>query len=401
MLFADKAALENRTKVRLLTIRERELTLYTQNCHTVGTVATLMAGISHSSIIYTKFGYFQNSSTLVQTLYMTGTCICMGLSLRNVLGTTMISMLGPGKALRGPDGSMHSAVDGMLEAFSGISHVQRGIIYSFMVTSMTLVWGAISSSWAESVLLTALLIFLTFIMHLQIDNVERAFPIDNIALVSGAFFAHAGAPLHETAQPQPQPQPRAPIRVSQSMPALPRGAQGALPSLGALPSDVAQPPPLPVALPPPPPVAGGLPRAPIRSSQTTIGLPSEVALPPPPPVAGGLPRAPIRSSQTTMGLPSEVALPPPPPIAGGLPRAPIRGSQTTKGLPSEVALPPPPPLAGGLDRIKKQQVIEQHMQAAARRRRKINAPPPPSPSSRSGYQEVPQGVPSGIPEEMM
>lgn len=339
MLFADKAALENRTKVRLLTIRERELTLYTQNCHTVGTVATLMAGISHSSIIYTKFGYFQNSSTLVQTLYMTGTCICMGLSLRNVLGTTMISMLGPGKALRGPDGSMHSAVDGMLEAFSGISRVQRGIIYSFMVTSMTLVWGAISSSWAESVLLTALLIFLTFIMHLQIDNVERAFPIDNIALVSGAFFAHAGAPLHETAQPQPQP--RAPIRVSQSMPALPRGAQGALPSMGALPSDVAQPPPLPVAL------------------------------------------------------------PPPPPIAGGLPRAPIRGSQTTIGLPSEVALPPPPPLAGGLDRIKKQQVIEQHMQAAARRRRQINAPPPPSPSSRSGYQEVPQGVPSGIPEEMM
>jgi hypothetical protein len=339
MLFADKAALENRTKVRLLTIRERELTLYTQNCHTVGTVATLMAGISHSSIIYTKFGYFQNSSTLVQTLYMTGTCICMGLSLRNVLGTTMISMLGPGKALRGPDGSMHSAVDGMLEAFSGISRVQRGIIYSFMVTSMTLVWGAISSSWAESVLLTALLIFLTFIMHLQIDNVERAFPIDNIALVSGAFFAHAGAPLHETAQTQPQP--RVPIRVSQSMPALPRGAQGALPSLGALPSDVAQPPPLPVALPPPPPVAGGLPRAPIRSSQTTMGLPSEVAL------------------------------------------------------------PPPPPLAGGLDRIKKQQVIEQHMQAAARRRRQINAPPPPSPSSRSGYQEVPQGVPSGIPEEMM
>ena len=359
MLFADKAALENRTKVRLLTIRERELTLYTKNCHTVGTVATLMAGISHSSIIYTKMGYFQNSSTFVQTLYMTGTCICMGLSLRNVLGTTMISMLGPGKALRGPDGSMHSAVDGMLETFTGISRVQRGIVYSFMVTGMTLMWGAISSSWAESVLLTALLIFLTCIMHLQIDNVERAFPLNDIALVSGAFFAHAGAPPHETAQTQP----RAPIRVSQSMPFLPRGAQAAPLSMGALPSHVAQPAP--------------------------------------PPVAGVLPRAPMRASQTTMGLPSEVALPPPPPVAGVLPRAPMRASQTTIGLPSEVALPPPPPIAGGLERVKKQQLIEQHMQAAARRRRQINAPPPPSPSSRAGYQEVPQGVPSGIPEEMM
>ena len=51
MLYADKAALENRTKVKLLTIRERELTLYTNNCRTVGTVSALMAGIAYSALV--------------------------------------------------------------------------------------------------------------------------------------------------------------------------------------------------------------------------------------------------------------------------------------------------------------------------------------------------------------
>ena len=53
MLYADKAALENRTKVKLLTIRERELTLYTNNCRTVGTVSALMAGIAYSALVRT------------------------------------------------------------------------------------------------------------------------------------------------------------------------------------------------------------------------------------------------------------------------------------------------------------------------------------------------------------
>lgn len=121
MLYADKAALENRTKVRLLAIRERELVLYTQNCRTVGTVAALMAGIAYSAIIYTKMEYYQDSSWLIQTFYTLSLTVCMSLSLSTVMSTTAISMLGPGLALRGPDGSMHSAVDGILIEFKSIS----------------------------------------------------------------------------------------------------------------------------------------------------------------------------------------------------------------------------------------------------------------------------------------
>jgi hypothetical protein len=135
-----------------------------QNCRTVGTVSSLMGGIAYTGLIYTKMAYFQQSSLLQQFLYITGLVVCMGLSLRNVFGTTMLTMLGPGKALRGPDGSMHSAVDGMLDAFEGIVIVQHLTIYSFMATAVVYTWGAASMSIVASILLSLVVISLTYTM---------------------------------------------------------------------------------------------------------------------------------------------------------------------------------------------------------------------------------------------
>jgi len=50
-LHADKAALENQTKLRLLSIRERELNLYIQNCRTVGTVSAVLSGLTFSALV--------------------------------------------------------------------------------------------------------------------------------------------------------------------------------------------------------------------------------------------------------------------------------------------------------------------------------------------------------------
>ena len=118
MLYADKAALENRTKLRLLAIRERELTLYTQNCFTIGTVSALMAGLAYSSLLYTKMDYFQDASAFVQAMYVLGNVVSMYLALRAMTGTTMIAMFGPGKvracvpsALGGAPGSVSAPLD--------------------------------------------------------------------------------------------------------------------------------------------------------------------------------------------------------------------------------------------------------------------------------------------------
>lgn len=137
--------------------------------------------------------YFQESALFQQFLYITGLVACMCLSLRNVFGTTMLTMLGPGKALRGPDGSMHSAVDGMLDAFEGIIKVQHLSIYVFMATAVMYAWGAASMSWLSSLTLTSLVLGVTYTMVIRTRFVYKSFPLLSIPLVSGAFFPK---PLH-------------------------------------------------------------------------------------------------------------------------------------------------------------------------------------------------------------
>ena len=50
----------------------------------------------------------------VQTFYLVVTTLIMGLELLTVVNATLCAILGPGLALRGPDGSMHNAVNGMM-----------------------------------------------------------------------------------------------------------------------------------------------------------------------------------------------------------------------------------------------------------------------------------------------
>ena len=54
------------------------------------------------------------ASQVVQTLYLVVTTLIMGLELLTVVNATLCAILGPGLALRGPDGSMHNAVNGMM-----------------------------------------------------------------------------------------------------------------------------------------------------------------------------------------------------------------------------------------------------------------------------------------------
>jgi len=139
MLFADKRALETNLKVSLLAIREKELNFYvcralqspltqtyridlpltcgdvsrqTTNCLAVGTQSALLAGFAYSGL--TQVAFPHDAPYLIKLLYMLATTTAMGFELIAVMNTTLLSMVGPGLALRGPDGSMHPAVDGMM-----------------------------------------------------------------------------------------------------------------------------------------------------------------------------------------------------------------------------------------------------------------------------------------------
>ena len=58
------------------------------------------------------------ASYVLKLLYLLVTTTAMCLELIAVMNTTLLSMMGPGLALRGPDGSMHPAVDGMMEEYN-------------------------------------------------------------------------------------------------------------------------------------------------------------------------------------------------------------------------------------------------------------------------------------------
>ncbi len=72
MLHADKEALTARTKVNLLAVRESELTLYTNNCRTLGTVAAIMSGLAFFGLLYTDQPYFLKADAWVQFVYANG-----------------------------------------------------------------------------------------------------------------------------------------------------------------------------------------------------------------------------------------------------------------------------------------------------------------------------------------
>ena len=99
MLFADKRALETNLKVSLLAIREKELNFYTTNCLAVGTQSALLAGFAYSGL--TQVAFPHEAPYLIKLLYLLITTTAMGFELIAVMNTTLLSMVGPGLALRG------------------------------------------------------------------------------------------------------------------------------------------------------------------------------------------------------------------------------------------------------------------------------------------------------------
>ena len=107
--------------------------------------AALLAGFAWYGL--TEVPFDSNASALMQTFYLVVTTLIMGLELLTVVNATLCAILGPGLALRGPDGSMHNAVQGMtthyrftLTCFSLglICFMLSALLYSWMQFDWTL-----------------------------------------------------------------------------------------------------------------------------------------------------------------------------------------------------------------------------------------------------------------------
>ena len=137
MLYADKRNLETNLQVSLLKIREKELNFYVQNCiasarrplcharpclaqgqdrppppSAVGTQSAVLAGFAYNGIIQVDIP--TGSSEILKGVWLITSVCAMGFEMICLVNTSFCVMFGPGLALRGPDGSMHAAVDGLM-----------------------------------------------------------------------------------------------------------------------------------------------------------------------------------------------------------------------------------------------------------------------------------------------
>lgn len=110
MLAADKLLLQSEVKQRAINLRERELKLFNSNFSAVGTQSAIMAGFTLTSFVEIDLPPERVFAKSVLHFFIT-TSICV-----NFLCVAMVMFVtvwGSGKALRGQDGSMDYAVDGM------------------------------------------------------------------------------------------------------------------------------------------------------------------------------------------------------------------------------------------------------------------------------------------------
>ena len=122
MLAADKLQLQSALKQQATALKEKEFNLHHSNLMTVGTQAAVLAGLDITMFI--EFSppdddrwpsEYVGVARVIRCLYYG---IIVGAFCANMLvvsHTTVLSLLGAGLALRGPDGSMMTATDGLYE----------------------------------------------------------------------------------------------------------------------------------------------------------------------------------------------------------------------------------------------------------------------------------------------
>ena len=107
MLHTSKEQIQAGSKLRLLEIQQLELDYHVHNCFSIGTMAAIIAAFAYNGIIEIRQ---IEGSNMMQIAYYVPTYCCTLVELLVVFLTTFAAILGPGYALRGPDGAiLHTA----------------------------------------------------------------------------------------------------------------------------------------------------------------------------------------------------------------------------------------------------------------------------------------------------
>jgi hypothetical protein len=130
MLAADKLQLQSALKQQATALKEKEFNLHHSNLMTVGTQAAVLAGLDITMFIEFQPAPdsdwpvpYQLVARVLKLCYYTVIVSAFSANLLVVAHTTALSVLGAGLALRGPDGSMMTATDGLYEERRSVFNV--------------------------------------------------------------------------------------------------------------------------------------------------------------------------------------------------------------------------------------------------------------------------------------
>ena len=113
MLAADKLLLQSSIRQNSIALKEKEFNLHHGNFNAVGTQAAVLAGFTVTAFI--EFDCPPDTNRATKFAYYVSSIVSLAANILCVANTTFLSVWGTGLAMRGPDGSMARAVDGMYQ----------------------------------------------------------------------------------------------------------------------------------------------------------------------------------------------------------------------------------------------------------------------------------------------
>lgn len=111
MLAADRSLLEINLKQSAIKLREKELNLYTENFSAMATQAAVLAGFTTTCLI--EISIPDNCNFIAKAFLHMSAIFSICSNIACVSLSTITTIWGSGKALRGKDGSMDEAVEGI------------------------------------------------------------------------------------------------------------------------------------------------------------------------------------------------------------------------------------------------------------------------------------------------
>ena len=189
MLSAQKKLLEASVAEQGAQLQSSELTYFENNFGSMNTMASVIGGFAFSGILiptaYDTDGFLDGNNTWAVDFFYGFASLSVGCCMAAAITCTIVNVRGPGLALRGPDGSLKRAVDGMRRYQKQVLYCLATGVVSFHMEGMLYAWIALHKDSSQIVTTVIFTVFLCAMVAIAI-TVFYSFNIEG-RMVEGMF----------------------------------------------------------------------------------------------------------------------------------------------------------------------------------------------------------------------